>query len=179
MKKTLLGTIVAVAFSSVVLPASASVGTITINGTINSTTCVASIGAGKDATINLNPLDASSLASATATAGYETFTISLKDCGSATNQVNAFFEPGSTVDMATGHLVNVAPSATAAKNVQVQLLNKNQQVIKVGDATTARAIKETIVDGKAEMKYGVRYYATGAATAGALTTSVTYSIEYH
>ncbi|MFD1801207.1 fimbrial protein [Mixta tenebrionis] len=179
MKKTLLGTIVAVAFSSAVLPASASNGTITINGKIESNTCVAKVnGTNKDATVTLNPLNASSLATAGATAGYASFTIALTDCGTATNKVNAFFEPGSTVDMDTGYLNNVA-ATTPAQNVQIQLLNKNGGVIQVGDAESARVVQETIANGTATMKYGVRYFAKGAVTGGNVSTNVTYSIEYN
>ncbi len=180
MKKTLLGTIVAVAFSSAVLPASASNGTITINGTINDNTCVAKVnGTDKDATVTLNPLNASSLATPGSTAGYATFTIGLTGCGTATNKVNAFFEPGSTVDMSTGRLNNEATGNTAAGNVQIELLNKNGGIIQVGDTVSARAVQETIANGTATMKYGVRYYAKDTVTAGQVSTRVTYSIEYN
>jgi len=165
--------------------AQAADGTITINGTITDSTCSingAASGTAADSTVTLPSVPAGALSSTGATAGTSNpsdIRFSLTGCtGSATKAV-ARFENGPTVDQATGNLVNQAGTG-AAGNVQVQLLNSQRQPINIttnanNDAATSGV---DITSGNADLTYFGRYYATGAATAGAVSTSVQYTMDY-
>lgn len=86
-----------------------------------------------------------------------------------------------TVDFNTGRLLN--QDATGAKNVNVQLLGSNNQVIPVlaAGANGAQANSQWVdvaAAGSADLNYYAEYYATGASTAGKVNTSVQYTIIY-
>ncbi|MDH1377805.1 type 1 fimbrial protein, partial [Acinetobacter junii] len=96
-------------------------------------------------------------------------------------KVATYFEPGATVDFNTGRLINQATAG--AQNVDVQLLGSNNQVIPVlaAGASGAQANSQwvDVVDGgTADLNYYAEYYATGASTAGEVTTNVQYTIIY-
>ncbi|UGA40826.1 hypothetical protein JOS77_25345 [Chromobacterium haemolyticum] len=83
------------------------------------------------------------------------------------------FEIGPTVDAATGNLKN----AGAATNVEVQLLNNTLQAINLANNTNSQIVP--ISSGTATLNYYAQYIATGgAAGAGAVNTSVQYSMTY-
>lgn len=130
---------------------------------------------------------------------------------SATNKTNSYYAPGTTssadftpdtfnnVDMATGYLKNIAEVAGGAgtrtfdstlsgnpngssKNVQLQLLNDDLTVIKVGDATSQMASNTSaaLASGtKTLLPYYVRYISTDTSVdAGMLRSFVTYDLYY-
>ena len=148
-------------------------GTITINGKVTDNTCVVTTPQGKDLTVTLPTVSKLSLASAGATAGRTPFTLGLSNCDVG-DIVGTYFEPGSTVDFATG-LLNNAGSAT---EVKVQLVGDNNLPIRVlaGPQTNSQFV--TVADTSADLNYYAEYYATGAATSGDVTTSVQYTIIY-
>jgi len=177
MKKALLGTIVALAFSAAALPASANVGTITINGKLTASTCTVQINGGTvDATVTLPTLPTKDLAAAGTTAGDTAFTMNLTNCEPATGSVRAYFEHGPNVDAASGRLNNNATNG--ASNVQVQLIDNNNTPLYIGNTSQRDNDATALENGAADLIYSARYYATGKSTAGALSTSVTYSIDY-
>ena len=94
-------------------------------------------------------------------------------------------EPGSTGDFATGRRRNQAPtSANGAGNGQVQLLGSNFDVLPIkaassGLAQTNSQWVNTGTAGTADLNYYAEYYATGAASAGEVSTSVKYTIIYN
>ncbi|MCK7430818.1 fimbrial protein [Enterobacter chengduensis] len=164
----------------------ASTGTINFTGTVTSQTCAASVGginAPTAATVALPAVQASALSAAAATAGRTAFQIALTGCsttaGSGANTVKAFFESGSTVDSA-GRLSNSATGATAATNVALQLVDGTTNgVIAAGNASQNTGGYVTISASAASLPYYVQYIATtGAASAGSVTSSVTYSLIY-
>lgn len=149
-------------------------GTITINGLVTDNTCVVTTPEGKDLTVTLPTVSKLSLASAGATAGRTPFTLGLSNCEEGAI-VGTYFEPGSTVDFATG-LLNNAGSAT---EVKVQLVGDNNLPIRVLAGPQANSQTVTAnADGSADLNYYAEYYATGAATSGNVTTSVQYTIIY-
>ncbi|RSN73663.1 fimbrial protein [Acinetobacter haemolyticus] len=157
-------------------------GTITINGLVTDKTCNIVTPAGKDFTVTLPTVSRQTLANAGDVAGRTPFQINLEDCSAG--KVATYFEPGATVDFNTGRLINQA----GAENVQVQLLGENNQFIPVlavsVDANGAAGTQDNSqwIDvaegGSADLNYYAEYYATGASTAGEVTTSVQYTIIY-
>ena len=169
----------------------ASDGTITFTGSVTANTCTIKINGGAaDATITLPTVSASQLAKGGDTAGSTPINFALSACqtgtSAATGAVKAYFETGTNVDPATGRLKNTA--ASGATNVQLQLLNSDDSVITIGDASTIKG--GTLAAGtgpgstasSATFAYAVRYYnsASGstAAGSGSVSSSVTYSVTY-
>lgn len=171
MKKIILAAS-ALALGSVA--AHAADGTVTINGMVTDQTCEVSANS-KDITVTLPTVGVGSLATAGTTAGRTPFTIKLENCKAG--EVSAFFETGGNVDAASGRLNNTG----TAGNVQVQLLSDSSEVIRVlaNAAQAPVTTKATVAnDGSAALNYYAEYYATGAATAGEVATSVQYTINY-
>lgn len=166
------------AFTSALAHAASS-GTISFTGSVNTETCAAAVNNGSaDGTVSLPAVPTSALSAAGKTAGATTFTISLTGCDAANTKTRAYFGAGGSVNSA-GRLNN---ANVGAANVEVQLLDvdDNSSVIVVGDYAS-QSTSGTTVDassGTGTLNYAARYYATGAATAGAVATSVTYSIIY-
>ncbi|MCF3128015.1 MULTISPECIES: fimbrial protein [Acinetobacter] len=159
--------------------AQAADGTITINGLVTDKTCNIVTPAGKDFTVTLPTVSKQTLAAAGNVAGRTPFQIKLANCSEG--KVATYFEPGATVDFNTGRLLN--QDASGAKNVNVQLLGNNNQVIPVlaAGANGAQANSQWVdvaAAGSADLNYYAEYYATGASTAGKVNTSVQYTIIY-
>ena len=158
----------------------ASSGTISFTGSVNAETCAAVVNnSSADATVTLPAVPASSLSAAGATAGSTAFTINLTGCDAANTKTRAYFEAGGQVN-STGRLNNSA--ASGATNVELELLDvdDNNSAIVAGDYASQSTTGTTVdaSSGTGTLNYAVRYYATGVATAGAVTSSVTYSIIY-
>ncbi|WP_049620987.1 fimbrial protein [Frateuria defendens] len=164
--------------------AQASDGTITITGNVVGTTCtITGNDLGGNVKVALSPVSATQLKSAGVTAGDTPFTVTLTNCkagsgssaDTAKGAVKMYFEAGPNVDMATGRL-NVT-GTNHASNVQLQLLNADGTVVKIGDASTINSVQLNS-EGGASLTHVVRYYATGAVSAGAADSSLTYSVVY-
>ncbi|WP_380182583.1 fimbrial protein [Kalamiella sp. sgz302252] len=175
MKKLAISTLSAVAVLAALNTnaLAADTGIVNFTGDIISPTCAV---VPADGTYNV-PLPAVSVAllsSAGDTTDNIGFTISLTECNTATNNVYAFFEAGPNVN-ADGKLTNNG----SAGNVAVELVDANGNVINVGsEEQAANPATVAVSDGSASLSYSARYIATGAATAGSIDTSVTYSIAY-
>lgn len=147
---------------------------------MNSETCAAVVNNGNaDATVTLPAVPTSALSAAGATAGATTFTINLTGCDAANTKTRAYFEAGGQVN-STGRLNN--SNTAGATNVELELLDvdDNSSVIVAGDyaSQSTSGTKVDASSGTGTLNYAVRYYATGAATSGAVASSVTYSIIY-
>lgn len=178
-KNTLLAVLL---LAAAPLAANAADGTITFNGKVTDKTCTISTPGGKDPTYTLPTVSRTSLSAAGATAGRTPFAINLTKCSAG--NVATYFEPGATVDFATGRLINQAAAANSAKNVQVQLLGSNNSFLPVlavgaGNAQLNSQWVTVGTDGSANLNYYAEYYATAAATAGDVTTNVRYTIIYN
>lgn len=154
----------------------ASDGTITFTGAISAATCTVKLNGGSaSGTVTLPSVSNTILASGGAVAGATAFAINLSSCTTG-KTVNAFFEAGTTVDLVTGSLIN---SGTAS-NVEVQVLTGAAAPISIGSvAQAADTGINTTASPSGTLNYIARYYATGVATAGTVSTSVTYSITYN
>lgn len=156
--------------------ARAADGTITFQGTITDVTCTVTVSSqSKNATITLPTVSATTLASAGSRAGTTPFTIALSGCsGTTLNQARTRFEVGTRVDVATGRLTN----AGTATNVNLELLASDQTVISLG-ASSPYDVPVSIASNAGSLQYYARYYATGVAGAGTVSTSVEYTIVYN
>lgn len=156
--------------------ASAVDGTINITGSVNASTCQIN-GAASPATIavTLPTVSATSLNAAGVVAGRTPFTIALTGCGALT-KATTFFEPGPTI-MADGNLKNASGTATG---VEVQLLNgADLSAIKLAAASGSQnSTQATLTSGAANLNYYAQYFATAAAGAGTVSTSVQFTMLY-
>ncbi|ATI83545.1 hypothetical protein CGA24_00035 (plasmid) [Salmonella enterica subsp. enterica] len=159
-------------------------GTISFTGAVNNQTCNATVNGATGptaATVTLPTVQASVLGTTGNTAGATAFNMDISGCA-ATNPVGAgtvkaFFEKGPNVD-SNGRLINTATGG--ASNVVLELVDGTGNVaVKAGDISQNSGNYVAITNGNATLPYSVRYYATGAATAGAVTSSVTYSLIYN
>jgi len=150
-------------------------GTITINGQINANTCTITGTTGKDVSVTLPTLSTTALSAAGQAAGTTPFQLALSNCNGMS--ATTHFELGGTVNQTTGNLIN---SGTAS-NVEVRVLNNQFQPINIvtnaGSQTVTLSGTGSTKTGT--MNYYAQYLATGAATAGTVTTSVQYSMNYN
>lgn len=158
-------------------------GTINFIGKVVAQTCNASVNgtdAATAATVTLPTVATNVLSAQGKVAGQTAFNMSLTGCATGatgSNTVKAFFEQGATVDT-NGRLIN--QTSGGASNVVLELMDgTGNTAIKAGDASQNTGNYVPIASGAASLPYGVRYYATGTATAGAVTSSVTYSLIYN
>lgn len=162
-------------------PAQANDGTIEITGAITDTTCTIEGqppgGGNVTKTVPLGDVSATHLATAGSTASDLGFTIKIGGSGETGctdgDTAKVRFDPSSPlIDLAVGRL-NVDNGG--ATNVQVQILNANGTPIMLGTEDSAGVV---IDDNQAIIPMIARYYATGAATAGAATSRVGFEVVY-
>ncbi|WP_242540395.1 fimbrial protein [Trinickia mobilis] len=127
--------------------------------------------------VTLPTVNTRSLATSGNTAGATVFTIPVQ-CDGGLSRVRAYFQSGATTDANTGNLiVQSVAGETSASNVQVALKNMDGTAIKVGDRSTMKTVPITSANTTIPMNFIASYYSTGAATAGAVQTFVTYVLE--
>jgi len=171
--KALVATLIAASSLLGMSAAQASDGTVTFTGSIVATTCL--IAAGGAVAVTLPPVDASALSSSGKTATPTPFNIVMSGCTNG-QQVHAQFEMGPTVNAATGNLKN----AGLATFVEISLLNPALQAINIATLNNDGAgTGLTTTAGANTLTYYAQYIATGTATAGTVSSSVTYSLVYN
>jgi major type 1 subunit fimbrin (pilin) len=153
-------------------------GVVTINGQLTANTCsVSGNGQGNNFTVTLPTLSAAELSAAGSVAGSTGFNVALTDCTPATGNVHTFWEYGANT-LSDGNLLNNG----TASNVEVQLLDFNggQKSIDVSKADGAQNSQSVAISGgNANLQYAAQYISpVGSATAGSVTTNVTYSMVY-
>jgi major type 1 subunit fimbrin (pilin) len=192
MNKTLLSAaLVAATGLAAMAPHSAfaSDGKITFTGEVMDVTCTIHPGAGttpgtgNDFTVALAPVGKGALPLG-ASANTKAFFVTVGAAGETgcTNGKTAWltFDYNPTVvDSVTGALEN---QAAGGSNVQVRLKNKNGGVINLAtDTGNAKTDSGVMIAGNtATLEYAAEYYAAkAAATAGLVSTWVTYSVAYN
>ncbi|HCP1377319.1 TPA: fimbrial protein [Escherichia coli] len=156
-------------------------GTINFTGKVVAQTCSVATGS-ENLSVVLPTVSTTTLSDETKTAGLTPFTIQLTGCttpaSTGVDKVNAYFEPNANTDYTTGNLTNTASSG--ASNVQIQLLNADGvKAIKLGQAAATQNVDTVAIDdASVTLRYNAQYYATGAATAGDVTSTVNYTIAY-
>jgi len=183
--KSVISAIGIAAVSLFALNAHAADGTISFTGTVTDTTCSINgnaAGTPADVAVTLPTVPASALVNAGDTAGVSgpsDITFALSGCTGAATKAVARFENGPTVDPTSGNLINQATTG-GATNVQVQLLNSDFQPINITTNSNNQlaANGAAITGGVADLTYYGQYFSTGGATAGAVDTSVQYTMDY-
>lgn len=185
MKKSLLVATAAVLTLAIAPVAFAADGTITFNGAISDSTCDITGGAGtnggkNDFTVTLPTVQVSALNADGQRAGDTYFEVKL-DGANCINSKTAklWWETAHSpnIDVATGRLKNTASSGAAGK-VQVGLKNSSGADIHMFQNTNPSTV--VVANNVGTLAYTAQYVATGgAATAGAVATSVVYSVAYN
>lgn len=179
---TLAATAVAAfGLSALSTPSRAADGLINFNGQITAQTCdISGNGGGVDFTVTLPTVSQQTLSTAGQWAGRTPFNIALSNCSPATGNVAVYFEPGSTVDLRTGQLLNDTGDGQAT-NVELQLLNQDTTAITLWAADLAATNSKSVAleDGAATLNYYVQYVAVnGASTDGLVASRINYTIAY-
>lgn len=182
MRKLVTGSLVAAAALCAAQPAFAqSSGTITINGEIVDSTCVAAVnGANGNTTVTLPTVDVDQLANAGDNTGWSAVQISLTGCTTAgifTNVV-PHFSPSNAASVTTGgRLVNLGGTAT---NVEVGLSTTGglAGAINVNGTVGNQNVTPQPLASNPTFNIYAGYVATGTATAGTVSAQVAYTLAY-
>ena len=176
MKK--IATVLAVGLALSSAAAMASDGTVYINGELTTNTCTINGGNG-DITVTLPVLSTSKLTAAGQVGGQAAFTMKLTACTGST--AHAYFESGAHITSDTNGK-GVLKNTGAATNVAVQLMNNFGDVLDLNlDASgqDPHSYTGNTASGSADVTYHARYLALGATTAGLVTASSTYFLNYN
>ncbi len=180
IKKLTLAALVAAASQAAL--ASPTTSVIHFKGSVLSSTCdisVNGVATPNPATIVLGDAQAEKLAKAGDTTGDTDFAIELKNCAGTATKARASFKGANGTTVADGRLDNMA-ATKAAQNVQLELLQKFEgaaSAIAV-DGDQSALPYATITTGAASLPYSIRYYATGAASEGAVEGAVEFTVAY-
>jgi major type 1 subunit fimbrin (pilin) len=161
----------------------ASEGVIFFNGLVTDQTCVISGGTGTDGavgdiTVDLQPVNAVSLATPGSSVGTKRFDILVSDgvggpCVSATKATFGFKNTSLNIDPANGNLSN---TLVGESNAQLRILD--QDLATPIDLRTA-ATKDVDTQGPdPRFIYGVQYFAKDVTTVGQVQTNVEYEVTY-
>jgi major type 1 subunit fimbrin (pilin) len=182
MKKIVLSAALVAACGAAALfstSVAASDGTITITGKVVANTCAFSVNGGSASnTVQLPVVFTTALNAAGSVAGNTPFTIKVSGCDPNLTSVQEQFG-GSNINAADGNLKNIATATapqTVAGNVEVQLLSGTGTAINLN--TNSNSPVGTLSSGGVTLSYQAQYYATAAATAGLVSTTVTYTTQY-
>lgn len=179
MKKTLLTAALVASFGLIAMApriAGAVDGTITISGKVVANTCTFSVNGGSASnTVQLPVVFTTALAASGAVAGTTPFTLKVSGCDTNLTSVQEQFG-GSNIDAVTGNLKNTA----ATNNVEVQLLAGTGSTpgSAINVSTNNNSPVGTLSGGATTLNLQAQYYATGAATSGLVSTTVTYTTQY-
>ena len=185
MNKTLLSAALIAGFGVAALApqAARADGTISITGKVVANTCTFTFGGGasgtNSGTVVLPVVFTTALNAAAATAGKTPFTLTIASCDPNLSSVTETF--GGSNIQADGNLKNIAGAVapqTVAGNVEVQLLSGIGAGTVMNLFSTPTQPAATLVSNGVVLNYQAQYYATAAATAGLVSTTVTYTTSY-
>lgn len=168
---------------------------------VNGTTADATVALPTVSTAALTNAAASGATAAKTTAGGTFFNMTVSGCASAVNDFGAsqtpttvqiYFEAGPNVDVITGGLINTLGSPSTHSNVEVNLYNASSASIVTtqimpgtNTGQPATQLLATLASTPGKQYFYAGYSTAGTnglagalATAGAVSTSVTYSLIY-
>ncbi|WP_237388359.1 fimbrial protein [Xenorhabdus sp. Sc-CR9] len=178
-KLSVMAMVIGVLSSTSVMAVSS--GTITFQGEVLATTCnvVLDSRGSADGTVSLPSALLSDLDSDGKVAGETGFTLNLTGCVQPSHRLDspvpfAYFSSSDSSKRLANKKVG------GAANVEIELLDSNRNAIEINDIIQQRtkAAPATMTSGAGKLQYYARYRATGTATAGAITSTVSYNIQY-
>lgn len=149
-------------------------GTVTITGKVVDQTCTLG-GTNGNYTVVLPTVGKSTLATSGTTTGDTKFTINLTSC--PTGNIAVYYD-NTNANINTAGRLNNAATSNAATNVNVELLNSAKTPINLTKDRGTQGALAVASTGSANIDFFARYYATGAATAGDVSTTATYYVVY-
>ena len=162
-------------------------GTIAFSGNVTANTCNVSVSNtaltnSNTATITLPSINATSLSTSGAFGATTQFTIGVAGCTGGNNAFVTTFSPAAADVSNTGKLINKATSG-AASNVVLEILSSANTAVDLSKATATlqqglTTATSSITNGTGSQIYKVQYLATGAATAGAVSASLPFTLTY-
>jgi major type 1 subunit fimbrin (pilin) len=151
-------------------------GTVTFMGAATGSTCVVNgnySGTG-DFTVAMPTVSTNIFTGHGDTAGDTMFTVALTGCSPGLRNARVQWSAGGNVS-ASGNVKNTG----TASNLEVQLLNSDGSVIKVGESMEAQnSHSADVSSGAGTLNYIARYYATGQVGQGTILGTATYLISY-
>ena len=186
MKKVILAVfIAAAALSQVQADDSATKGTINFEGKVVAQTCTVKGKNPYEQTVILPTVALNELDLPNTTAGATPFSITLAKCKAGKDVTNVyanFASPLQTNVNSDGRLKNTASSDDAAKNVNIALYQKDENTfINLNNIENSKAGAVALPssdEDEVTLDYVAKYYATGVATIGAVTSSVEFELAY-
>ncbi|ELP5685314.1 type 1 fimbrial major subunit FimA [Salmonella enterica subsp. enterica serovar Bredeney] len=151
-------------------------GTIHFKGEVVTAACAVDAGS-IEQTVQLGQVRSSKLANKGDTSSAVGFNIQLNDCDTkiATKASIAF--SGTAIDSANTNVLALQSSAAGgAKNVGVQILDKDGSPLALNGATFSTA--HILNDGTNTMPFQARYYATDTAIPGTANADATFKVQY-
>ncbi|MBO9538279.1 fimbrial protein [Herbaspirillum sp.] len=176
MKKILIASLFAAAVSPALVHAAD--GTLSFTGRVDANTCVLTSGTNGTQTVGMSPVNAASLSQAGDVAGLTPFNVTLGNCGNTLKSVRLDFADQTNVDLATGRLKNTARENS---NIQIALLDgpNATSAFRLGTPSAQTTPVTSTTAGAATIPLAAQYVATGgAASAGAVTSSIQFTIAY-
>ncbi len=189
MNKTVMKAALLAAFGVVAIAplaasaANTSIGTVTINGAIVTSTCNVN-----SPTVTLPTVDTGTLASTGSTAGWTSFSVTLSGCSTVSGATKVFpYFSGSNVNTSNGYLNNNYTGTGSASNVEIALSNGQSTavgtVLALQNASGSQNVTAQALPTTGTSTINFNFYAgyvaaTAAATAGGVATTVQYDLNY-
>lgn len=170
MKKNLI----AVALLAASGFANAADGTLNFTGSVTDTACTVTP-ASATQTVALGQVNSKTLATAGASAGATTFSITVSSCPAAA--VSAKVKFGGAVNAANPALLALTPGGGVATGVGIGLYESdNTTLITLGSESASKALSSTV---PTTLNYIAKYVATGTAVAGTANATSDFTIIYN
>lgn len=177
MKKIILASLLAAAISPAI--AQAADGTISFTGNVTAVTCTLTSGTSGTQTVVMPDVSTATLKEPGDTAGLRVFNVTLGNCGNTVRSVRLDFgnAPAASVDPATGNMINTARTGS---NVQIALYDGSNATtpMRLGATSAFTTAVNSTTAGTASIPLAARYVATGQASAGAVASSIAFTIAY-
>ena len=151
-------------------------GPVHFQGEVVNAACAVDAGS-IDQTVQMGQVRSAKLATAGSTSSAVGFNIQLNDCDTSVSTKASVAFSGAAIDTTNTTVLALQGSASGgATNVGIQILDNKGKPLALDGATFSSAT--TLNDGTNVIPFQARYYATGAATAGAANADATFKVQY-
>ncbi|HAV9615276.1 TPA: fimbrial protein [Escherichia coli] len=151
-------------------------GTVHFKGEVVNAACAVDAGS-IDQTVQMGQVRSAKLATSGSTSSAVGFNIQLNDCDTDVSTKASVAFSGTAIDTTNPTVLALQGSASgSATNVGIQILDNKGKPLALDGATFSNAIK--LNDSTNVIPFQARYYATGAATAGAANADATFKVQY-